>query len=140
MSAPKCPFQTPIIAREFGCSQAQSVSVRNTPQIHCRSESGLAVCSVLYERLKQAGLQAFDLPDDLTRTPHNVYLKIQHAGLHGLQRRAAAAATTDAGLDDLYALVQAVTAGGTRLDQQPYRELAAEMPGFRLKRRRERRR
>lgn len=138
MSAPKCPFMTPIIAADFACSLGQAVTVRNTPQVHCRDERALGVCQGLYDRLKTAGLAAFDMTDDLTTTPHNVYLKIQYGGLLALQ---AGGAQQDAPgrIEDVHALVDSVTAQGRDLDAIDYDELAGAMTRYRLKRRRERR-
>jgi hypothetical protein len=130
---------TPIIARDFDCSLAQSVTVRNTPQVHCRDDAALGLCQQLYERLKVAGLEAFDMADDLTTTPQSVYLKIQCGGLLQLQVIHGDAEPQAGGIADVRALVAGVTADGSLLDDLPYEELAAAMTRYRAKRRRERR-
>jgi len=137
--APKCPFQTPIIAEDFACRLAQAVTVRNTPQVHCQSETALALCQRLYEHLKTAGLAAFGMQDDLTSTPHNIYLKIQYGGLLGLQAKSGIVPAEENGIHDIRALVEAATRDGTQLERLPYAELVPFMQAQQTKRRRARR-
>lgn len=136
MPAPKCPFMTPIISKDFACSQGDAVTVRNSPQVHCRDEHALATCQALYAHMKTAGLAAFDMDDDLTTTPHNVYLKIQYGGLLGLQEDAGISPPPDHQIADVYALVAQVTANGSTLDAIDYQALTRRMTGFKPKRRR----
>ncbi len=137
MPAPKCPFQTPIISKEFACSLGQPVTARNTPQIHCRSETALAICQRVYEHLKAVGLPALGMEDDLAATPHNVYLKVQKGGLLGLQDLCGGEA--EGGIADLGELIAKATADGTRIDALPYSELVPRIRAQQSKRRRERR-
>ena len=139
MPAPKCPFMTPIISRDFACSLGQAVTVRNSPQVHCKDEQALAVCQALYERLKTAGLAAFDMADDLTSTPHTVYQKIQYGGLLGLQADSGLAVPVEGEIADVHALVDSVTVQGTALDAIDYAALTGRMTAYKPKRRRERR-
>jgi hypothetical protein len=137
MPAPKCPFQTPIIGDDFACSLAQPVTARNTPQIHCRSESALALCQRVYEHLKAVGLPALGLEDDLATTPHNAYLKVQMGGLLGLQ--AMSGGETKDRIADLRQLIAKATEDGARVDALPYPELVPHILAQKSKRRRERR-
>jgi hypothetical protein len=130
---------TPIISRDFACSQGQAMTVRNTPEVHCRDEQALVVCQGLAERLKTAGLAAFDMPDDLTSTPHTVYLKIQYGGLLGLQADSGLAVPVEGEIADVHALVDSVTAQGGGLDAIDYAALTGRMTSFKPKRRRDRR-
>jgi hypothetical protein len=139
MAAPKCPFMTPIISKDFACSLGQAVTVRNTPQVHCRDPQALAVCQALHERLKAAGLTAFDMEDDLTSTPHNVYLKIQYGGLLGLQADSGLPVPVAGEIADVHALVDHVTVQGSGLDAIDYAALAGRMTDYKPKRRRDRR-
>lgn len=136
MPAPKCPFMTPIISRDFACRNGESVTVRNTPQVHCRDAQALAACQGLWERLKSVGLAAFDTPDDLTVTPHTVYLKIQYGGLLGLRDRAGIAPPDDGQIADVAELVDAVTRSGQALDDIDYEALTPGMISYKPKRRR----
>lgn len=140
MPAPKCPFQTPIIAEDFACQLGQAVTVRNTPQIHCRSEQALQRCQRVYDHLKTVGLPAFGMEDDLTSTPHNVYLKIQYGGLLGLQAMSGTAAESQGKIADIHDLIETVTSGGDRTDSIAYAELAPWMLDQQTKRRRARKR
>ena len=132
MPAPKCPFQTLIISEGFACSQGQAVTARNTPQVHCRSEPALALCQRVYEQLKAVGLPALGMEDDLTSTPHNVYLRVQMGGLLGLQARRGA----EGAIEDLSQLIAEVTAQGAELDALPYEELVPRILAQQTKRRR----
>lgn len=136
MPAPKCPFMTPIISRDFACHNGESVTVRNTPQVHCQDPRALGVCQRLWERLKSVGLAAFDTPDDLTVTPHTVYLKIQYGGLLGLRDLAGIAAPDEGMIADVAALVEQVTRSGAGIDEIDYEALTPVMTCFKPKRRR----
>ena len=136
MSAPKCPFQNPIIVGDFACRLGLSVTVRNAPQIHCQSEQALETCKRLYEHLKDVGLAALDMQDDLTTTPHSAYLKIQYGGLLGLQNMYEAIPTSVTTISDIHDLVSRVTENGTRTDELDYQKLSPVIKQQRLKRRR----
>jgi hypothetical protein len=138
--APKCPFQHPIITQEFACPLAQGVTVRNAPQIHCRSERALTLCQALHERLKAVGLPAFGMTDDLTNTPHNIYVKIQCGGLRGLQALCGAPPEEAGTIDDIHALIQAATRAGSDTDAPDYPNLVPFMQAHRSGRRRARKR
>jgi hypothetical protein len=138
--APTCPFQQPIITQDFACSLAQAVTVRNAPQIHCRSEQALAVCQAVYERLKAVGLPAFGMSDDLTHTPHNIYLKIQCGGLLGLQARHGTPPEQAGTIADVHALIQAATCSGSDTDAPDYLALVPSMQAHQSSRRRARKR
>lgn len=136
MPAPKCPFMNPIITGDFACSLGQAVTVRNSPQVHCRDETALAVCQGLSDRMKDVGLTAFGMEDDLTTTPHTVYLKILQGGLLALQADSGASVPIAGQIADVHALVDLVTAQGQGLDTIDYPALAARMTDFKPKRRR----
>jgi hypothetical protein len=138
MPAPKCPFQNSIISEDFACALAQQVTVRNTPQVHCRSSTALDNCQRLYTRLKAVGLPAFGMQDDLATTPSSVYLKIQYGGLLGLQDRSGATPARPGTIADIHDLVDNVTAGGTETEILPYADLVDTMLQQQLRRRRSR--
>lgn len=139
MSTPKCPFQTPIIAADFACRLGQGVTVRNTPQVHCRSAQALERCQKVYDNLKAVALPALGMEDDLTRTPHNVYLKIQYGGLLGLQALAGVASDQPGKIDDIHAVVEAATRGGDQTDNLAYSELISFIETQQTRRRHKRR-
>lgn len=132
MPDPKCPFQLPVINGTFGCTFAQPVTVRNAPQIHCRSKAALERCRQVYHRLKSVGLAAFGAEDDPATTPHSTYLKIQCGGLLGLQAGVAPGET----ISDIDALLEAATGGGARIDDLPYVKLTESMLTYKAPRRR----
>ena len=139
MSAPKCPFQTPIIAEEFACHLGKGVTVRNTPQVHCQSEQALERCRKVYGHLKAVALPALGMVDDLTSTPHNIYLKNQCGGLLGLQALADRTSDQPGKIADIHAVVEAATRGGEQTDTLAYAELIPFIESHRTKRRRGRR-
>jgi len=136
MPAPKCPFQNPLITGDFGCSLANPVTVRNTPQIHCGSEAALAVCTRVQDHLKMVGLPAFDMEDDLAATPHSVYQKIQYGGLLGLQASLSPPPRDAERVEDIHALIDAVTEGGKSTEEIDYAGLVPAMQSRTSRRRR----
>ena len=82
----KCSFASTMIREDYACEKARMVTRRAGPDISCTSVQASDRCSVLLEKFKEAGLEAFDAKDDLLETPHSVYVKIQFGGLLGLAR------------------------------------------------------
>jgi hypothetical protein len=116
------------------------VTARNTPQIHCGSAQALQRCQRLYEHLKAVGLPAFGMEDDLAKTPHNVYLKIQYGGLLGLQALSNTAAVVEGKIADIHGLIDAVTRGDEGTEDFSFYELTPYMLNLKTKRRRTRKR
>jgi len=113
------------------------VTARNAPQIHCQSAEALALCETVYAHLKVVGLTGFEMPDDLSVTPQNIYHKIQYGGLLGLQAMGGIPAQ-EGRVADIRTLIDSVTDGGDRADNLPYGKLVPLMKDYRLKRRRDR--
>ena len=86
MEEHRCPFQVPQIKRDFACSLGVEVTRRDGAAVACQSGSASRHCCELYERLKQAGLEASGMRDDLATVPQSLYIKVQYGGLLGLQR------------------------------------------------------
>ena len=86
MEEHKCPFQVPQIKKDFACTLGVEVTRRDGAAVVCRSDSASRHCCQLYEHLKQVGLDAFGVKDDIAKVPQSLYIKIQYGGLLGLQR------------------------------------------------------
>ena len=86
MEEHKCPFQVPQIKKDFACTLGIEVTRRDGAAIVCQSSVASPHCCELYEHLKQVGLEAFDMNDDLLEVPQSLYIKVQYGGLLGLQR------------------------------------------------------
>ena len=82
----KCPFQVPQIKKDFACKLGVEVTRRDGAAVACQSDSASRHCCELYEHLKQVGLRAFGMRDDLAKVPQSFYIKVQYGGLLGLQR------------------------------------------------------
>ena len=86
MEEHKCPFQVPQIKKDLACTLGIEVTRRDGAAIACQSSVASRHCCELYEHLKQVGLEAFDMNDDLLEVPQSLYIKVQYGGLLGLQR------------------------------------------------------
>lgn len=82
----KCSFAATMIREDYACEKARMVTRRSGPDIACNSEDASRLCKDVLEKFKEVGLSAFDAEDDLLKTPHSVYVKIQYGGLLGLTR------------------------------------------------------
>ncbi len=82
----KCPFAATLLRHDFGCDRALEVTRRGGAEIGCIDAQARPRCAALFEALKAAALPALGFEDDLTATPHSVYVKIQFGGLLGLMR------------------------------------------------------
>ena len=82
----KCSFAATMIREDYACEKAHMVTRRSGPDISCDSEDASRRCEDVLNRFKEVGLPAFNAEDDLLKTPHSVYVKIQYGGLLGLTR------------------------------------------------------
>ena len=80
----KCSFAATLIKNDFACEKAQMVTRRAGPDVACSSETASKNCEKLFSEFKKVGLPAFDAEDDLLKTPHSVFTKVQFGGLLGL--------------------------------------------------------
>ena len=86
MKEHRCPFQVPQIKKDFACTLGVEVTRRDGAAVACQSGSASQHCCELYAHLKQVGLEAFGMKDDLAKVPQSLYIKVQYGGLLGLQR------------------------------------------------------
>lgn len=133
-----CPFSATLARDSFACAQAESVIRRGGTEFTCRSPAAHERCLAVFGQLKAAALTAFDVEDDLTRMPHSVLVKIQFGGLLGLARITPGIAPGTGGIDNIDALVAAAVAHFGSPQAIPAAELAGDMTGYTLTRRKRR--
>ncbi|WP_462331051.1 hypothetical protein [Thiohalocapsa halophila] len=135
----KCPFAAPITTARAACRHATEVVRRGGSEYDCADAAAHDRCTALFAGLKRAGLDAFQVEDDLTQMPHSVLVKIQTGGLTGLRRLLEPATEADAPIADVAALAaQAADAYGG-VEQVPVAALAEDMRACKLERRGRRR-
>jgi len=105
MTEHKCPFNAPLVTRQFGCVSSQEVIHRGGTEINCTDAAAHARCDRLFQRMKAVALPAFGVEDDLLSMPHSVLVKIQHGGLLGLQRLLRAEPQVAERVEDVRALI-----------------------------------
>ena len=140
MSDLTCPFSAPLVAEDFACRHAESVIRRGGTEIACQAEVSRARCIELHQAMKAVALADQGYEDDLTQVPHSLLVRIQYGGLLGLQRltgQDSDAATTVADIDSL---VEAARVHFGSVSDIPCTELCADMTGYRLPGRRNRKR
>jgi hypothetical protein len=135
----KCPFAAPITTGRAACTKANEVVRRGGSEYDCTDVAAHNRCEALFDGLKQTGLAAFDVPDDLTQMPHSVLVKIQTGGLTGLRRLLEPDTDPAAPVHDVATLVDAAVAAHGSIGQVPIGGLADDMLNTRLERRGHRR-
>jgi hypothetical protein len=118
---------------------AVEVVRRGGAEYDCSDADAHRRCTTLFAGLKQAGLAAFEVADDLTQMPHSVLVKIQVGGLTGLRRVLDPAADADAPIADVAALVTQAEGTYGGLQQLPLAQFTDDMLGCKLERRTRRR-
>jgi hypothetical protein len=131
-----CPFSATLARETFGCAHAEHIIRRGGTEFSCRDRAAHARCQQLFGQLKAVALTAFDVEDDLTQMPHSVQVKIQFGGLLGLQRIMPDHPAESARVEDINALVTAAEAHFHNLQAIPCVQLAGDMTGYALSRRR----
>ncbi len=131
----KCSFVATLIKEDFACEMAQMVTRRAGPDIACNSETASTQCKQLLAVLKNVGLPAFDAKDDLLKTPHSVFTKIQFGGLLGLAQEIEN--TSDLNhVDNIYQLVKHAIQRYNSIDEIPHQNYVQNMVGYNIKRKR----
>ena len=129
----KCAFAATLMGGEFACIKAIPVTRRAGPDMACTDHAAHERCAALFEKLKSIALPAMGYEDDLLSMPHSALVKIQFGGLQGLQRLIGEG---EGGIEDINALVDRVLARYGGDASPPYAELAKDISGYKLKRRR----
>lgn len=133
----KCSFTATMIKDDFACEKAQLVTRRAGPDIACSSEYGSEQCKKLYAAFKQVGLQAFDAEDDLSKTSHSVFVRIQFGGLLGLANNLDKEHGTTK-VDNIFKLVSDALNKYSDIDKIPNQEFVEQMLCFKIKRKKKR--
>ena len=126
----KCSFAPTMIREDYACEKARMVTRRAGPDISCVSEDASTRCGHLLEKFKEAGLEAFDAQDDLLKTPHSVYVKIQFGGLLGLARDVMHPSAKS--VDNIFLLLDQAMQHYQSLDAIPCREYVSIMKKFKV--------
>ncbi len=133
-----CPFSATLARDTFGCTHAEPIIRRGGTEFSCRDSGAHGRCLQLYGKLKDAGLVAFEVADDLTQMPHSILVKIQYGGLLGLQRITLENPPDAGRVADIQALVTAAIACFGSVQAFPCEQLTGGMTAYTLTRRRDR--
>lgn len=131
----KCSFVATLIKEDFSCEMAQMVTRRAGPDIACNSEAASIQCKQLFTALKGIGLPAFDAEDDLLKTPHSIYTKIQFGGLLGLAQDVENTVDLKR-VDNIYQLVNQATQRYNSIKDIPLHNYVQNMVEHKTKRKR----
>lgn len=131
----KCSFAVTLIKEDFACEKAQMVTRRTGPDVACTSEAASDRCKELFATFKVVGLAAFDAEDDLLKTPHSVFAKIQFGGLLGLALDVANTQDIER-IENIYQLIRHAQQHYKSLDNIPHQQYVSSMMKYKIKRRR----
>lgn len=131
----KCSFAVTLIKEDFACEQAQMVARRAGPDIACASDVASKRCMDVLSAFKMAGLPAFDAEDDLLKTPHSVFNKIQFGGLLGLAKDIWNSPDIER-IENIYQLVEKALQQYRSVGAIPYHQYVLSMTKFKIKRKR----
>jgi len=135
MSDCKCSFAITLIKEDFACEKAQMVTRRTGTDIACTSEDASNQCKKLLSAFKIVGLPAFDAEDDLLKTPHSVFSKIQFGGLLGLAKDIGNTSDIER-IENIYQLVEQAQQRYTSIDNIPHLQYVSAMMKFKINRKR----
>ncbi len=127
-----CIFALTQISNQFDCEYGDLVTRRAGPDIACQSESCRERCLVVYEWLKQIGLEEFEFEDDLTKVPYGVWAKIQFGGLLGLQNLLSK--NDSEKVENITEMIELVEQQFGQLNEVPYRDVLPAMKSYRTRR------
>ena len=131
MEEHKCPFQVPQIKKDFACTLGVEVTRRDGAAVACQSGSASRHCCELYARLKQVGLDAFGMEDDLAKVPQSLYIKVQYGGLLGLQRLLG---DTRQDIVDISSLLTQLHARHGEIENIPCEQVKADIKSHKIRR------
>ncbi len=133
-----CPFSATLVKDDFGCRHASQIVRRGGAEIACVSKPNHQRCMDLFTAFKAAALPAFEVPDDPTRMPHSVLVKIQFGGLLGLHRSLHPDSAVGESINDIATLVNEAEEQYTSISAIPCALLVEDMTSHKLSRRRRR--
>jgi len=143
MNDSKCSFVATLIKNDFACEKGHLVTRRAGPDISCGLASASVNCMKLFEQLKVVGLPALNAEDDLLKTPHSVFAKIQFGGLLGLANDVVAdnvaediENNTPPKVGNIFQLVEKALQRYQSLDSLPYTEYVESIVAYQSKRKR----
>jgi hypothetical protein len=131
----KCSFAITLIKEDFACEQAQIVTRRAGPDIACASNSASRRCMDVLSAFKMVGLPAFDAEDDLIKTPHSIFSKIQFGGLLGLSKDIENSPDIER-VENIYQLVEQAIQQYRSVDAIPHYQYVSFMTEFKIRRKR----
>ena len=129
----KCHFVATLIKEDFACEKAQMVTRRAGPDIACACEGASGQCRSLLSVFKVVGLPAFNAKDDLLKTPHSVYSKIQFGGLLALAADIKKLSKIER-IENIYQLIEQALKHYEVIDNFPVQEYTKNMVDFKIKR------
>ena len=133
-----CPFSATLVKNDFGCRHASQVVRRGGAEIACMSKPDHQRCMALFTAFKAVALPAFEVPDDPTRMPHSILVKIQFGGLLGLRRGMHPDSAAGESISDIATLVDEAEEQYTSISAIPCASLVDDMTSHTLTRRRRR--
>ena len=131
----KCSFTATLIKDDFACEKAQLVTRRGGPDIACSSEIASKECDRLLSAFKEVGLPAFNAEDDLLKTPHSVFTKIQFGGLLELERSVNNNLEINQ-VDNIFQLVSKSLEHFGSIESIPHQDYTKSMINYKIQRKR----
>lgn len=130
----KCAFSSTLITEHYSCANANNVVRRGGNEISCCNKNASEKCELVYKKLKEIAISAFEVDDDLLEMPHGVMVKIQHGGLLGIN--ALLFSESNKNISNISKLISDCEIKFTNFNNIPYESTVSFMTSYKIRSRR----
>lgn len=132
----RCVLEKALNSRAVRCSHCERFYLADREAVGCKSDPAQRRCRELLVRMREGARFALQMTHIGGPLPHNKEIKVQIGGLQGLQALIDPQSARDAGVDDVFGLLNAAEQRFGALPAFPFQELVKHITRFQGRNRR----
>lgn len=130
-----CPFGKAILTSHFGCEKSARVLIAERVAVSCKEEAARDRCAALHDALRHKALFTLKITHVDDEIPHAKEMKVQCGGLLGLQLVLYPEMAGNAGVANIYGLVEQVMRQFGDMESLPYGDIVKSIATYEGRRR-----
>lgn len=132
----RCVLEKALNSRTVRCSHCERFYLADREAVGCKSDPAQRRCQELLVRMREGARFALQMTHIGGPLPHNKEIKVQIGGLQGLQALIDPQSARDAGVDDVFGLLNAAEQRFGALPAFPFQEMVKHITRFQGRNRR----
>lgn len=130
-----CPFGKAILTSHFGCEKSARVLIAERVAVSCKEVVARDRCATLHDALRHKALFTLKITHVDDEIPHAKEMKVQCGGLLGLQLVLYPEMAGNAGVANIYGLVEQVMRQFEDMESLPYGDIVKSIATYEGRRR-----